>query len=355
MYGRIVSVHHASPYERLPNDFASDPFLERVSPVWRHRGSVYGPAFVAFAAAGTFVAGDSPLLTRLYFQLSAAALVAAVLAVVWRRTRSPAALVWLGLHPLFGATVVNSGQVDAFVGVAVLTAALLAGKRRAVTAGVVIAVAALTKLTALLGLVGLVLWALWRRDRRSAITMTVAAAGTTALGYLPFLPAATSVLQGADHSVTPGSFWNAPAAWLVGHDAGRALPARLLPDPTLSVLFYVSLALVAVLAVGLGWRVARLGPEPAAGVAAASYTMAAEYTLPWYAAWSLPALAERKPSPVAWVVWVQAAVLLAAWKLPLPPSGSALDTAARSVLVYLAPVVLLVAFIAAGAARPSRA
>ncbi len=124
IYGRMVSVHHASPYEHVPADFRSDPLFDEVSPVWRHRGSVYGPAFVAFAAGVTYAAGDSPTTTRVLFQLAAAIVVTAVLALVWRRTRSPAAVAWLGLHPLFGATVVNSGQVDAFVGLAILAGAL---------------------------------------------------------------------------------------------------------------------------------------------------------------------------------------------------------------------------------------
>jgi alpha-1,6-mannosyltransferase len=349
-YGRMVSVQHASPYEHVPADFRSDPLFDRVSPVWRHRGSVYGPAFVAFAAAGTFLAGDSPTTTRLFFQLSAAVVVAAVLALVWRRTRSPAALAWLGLHPLFGATVVNSGQVDAFVGLAILAGAILATRRRGRAAGAAIAAGALVKLTALLALVGMVLWGWRQRRRRLAITAAVAGGVMVTLVYLPFLTGAFHVLDGADHTVTPGSLWSAPAQWLVGHDAGRDLPARLQSNTTLSTLFYVSVAVVVVLAVSLSWLAARARrAEPAVGAATASYTMAAEYTLPWYAAWSLPVLADAPPSLLAWVVWVQAAVLLAAWKLPLPPGGGALETGVRGVLVYGAPIVLLAAIVVAGA------
>ena len=107
-YGRMVSVHNASPYNHVPADFRGDALYREVSPVWRHRGSVYGPVFVGFAAAGTFVAGDSPTATRLFFQMSMAAAVVVALALVWRRTRSTAALLWLGLHPLFGAALVNA-------------------------------------------------------------------------------------------------------------------------------------------------------------------------------------------------------------------------------------------------------
>jgi glycosyl transferase family 87 len=348
IYGRMVSVHHASPYEHVPADFRSDPLFDEVSPVWRHRGSVYGPAFVAFAAGVTYAAGDSPTTTRVLFQLAAAIVVTAVLALVWRRTRSPAAVAWLGLHPLFGATVVNSGQVDAFVGLAILAGALLATQRRGIAAGVSIAAAALTKLTALLALVGLVLWGWRRREQRVAVSAVAATSALVVLVYLPFIRGAFGVLDGADHTVTPGSFWSAPAQWLVGHDAGREL-SPLESNTTLTTLFYLSLVLVVVLAIGVSWVAARAErAEPAVGTATASYTVAAEYTLPWYAAWSLPALADRTPSAVAWVVWLQAAVLLAAWKLPSPVEGGALETGVRGLLLYAAPIVLLIAFAIAG-------
>src|SRR5262249_13015133 len=32
IYGRMVSVHHASPYEHVPADFRSDPLFDEVSP-----------------------------------------------------------------------------------------------------------------------------------------------------------------------------------------------------------------------------------------------------------------------------------------------------------------------------------
>src|ERR1700730_2023608 len=139
----MVSVHGASRYDKLPVDFRSDPFFARVSPRWQHRGSVYGPVFVGFAAAGTALAGDSPLATPLFFQLSAAAAAIAVLWLIWRRPRSPAALAWLGLHPLLGPVIVNGGHNDIAIGLAVLVAAMLIRRRHAWAAGVVIGAAAL--------------------------------------------------------------------------------------------------------------------------------------------------------------------------------------------------------------------
>jgi hypothetical protein len=345
MYGRMVSVHGASPYEHVPADFRSDPFQKRVSPIWQHRGSVYGPAFVGYATAVTFLAGDSVTVDRLLFQLGALLVVAAVLWLVWRRTRSPSALAWLGLHPLFGAVIVNNGQIDAFVGLAILAAVLLASERRGIAAGLAIAAASLVKITGLLALAGIVFW-LWRRgERKVAARATVAAGAAVGLVYLPFVTGASHVLNGADHTVTPGSPWNLPAQLFVGKDAGRDLPGLIVHNSTLSTIFYLSLALTAVLAVLLAWRWARSPrPDLATGAATASYAIAAEYTLPWYAAWAMPVFAERRPSTLGWIVWAQAAVLLAAWRLPTHHTGGVFDTVLRGTFAYALPIVLLLAF-----------
>ena len=345
MYGRMVSVHGSSPYQHVPADFRTDPFDKRVSPIWQHRGSVYGPAFVGYAAAVTFLAGDSVTVDRLLFQLGALLVIAAVLWLVWRRTRSPSALAWLALNPLFGAVIVNNGQIDAFVGLAILAAVLLAYERRGVLAGVAIAAASLVKITGLVALAGIVFW-LWRRgERRAAVLATVTTGAVVGLVYLPFLSGASHVLNGADHTVTPGSPWNLPAQLLVGKDAGRDLPGLIVHNSTLSTIFYLSLALTAVLAVGLAWRWARAPrPELAAGVATASYVVTAEYTLPWYGGWVLPMFADRRISRIGWVVWAQAAVLLAAWRLPTHHTGGVFDTFLRGTFAYALPIVLLIAF-----------
>src|SRR5437764_1325562 len=79
MYGRIVSVHHASPYVHVPADYPSDPTLGRMADAWWHSPSVYGPAFPAISATGMAAAGESPLAQRLFFQgLSALAVMLAL-------------------------------------------------------------------------------------------------------------------------------------------------------------------------------------------------------------------------------------------------------------------------------------
>ena len=348
MYGRAVSVYHTSPYKSVPADFSSDPFFKRVSPRWRSRGSVYGPVFVGYAAAGTALAGDSVTADRLFFQLSAAAAAAGILWLIWRRTRSPAALVWIGLHPMLGPVVVNGAHNDIYIGLAAVVAALFAVRRNGGVAGFVLGLATLIKITAVLGLAGLVLWAWRQRLRRVAVSAMAAAALIVTLGYLPFLSGALHVLGGADKTVTPASLWNPLAAALVGHDAGRLVPHPLAPDNTLVLISFAGLAVIAVLAITLGWRAARADrPEPAMGVSTAAYMVAAEYTFPWYASWTLPLLVEDRPSPVAWVVWAQAALMIAALKLPIHPRATLPDITLRGLLTYAAPIIMFVAFVGA--------
>jgi hypothetical protein len=51
------------------------------------------------------------------------------------------------------------------------------------------------------------------------------------------------------------------------------------------------------------------------------------------------------------VIWWQAVVLLAAWKLPTHHTGSVADTILRGTLAYALPLVLLVAYVAVGPRR----
>ena len=135
MYGRMVTEHGTSPYNHSPADFRRDPFFERVSPRWRRRASVYGPVFVGVAALGAWVAGPSALTARLYFQLFAALALVAVLIVVWRTTRSTAAVAFLGLNPVLAVVVVNGGHNDMLIGGLLLGATLLAGQEASLGSG----------------------------------------------------------------------------------------------------------------------------------------------------------------------------------------------------------------------------
>jgi hypothetical protein len=355
MYGRMVAVHHVSPYDHVPAEFPSDPFSKLVSARWSRQSSVYGPAFSATAAIDVTVAGNSPLASRLMFQGTAAAAVVGVFVLVWRRTRSPVALLWLGLNPVTAA-VVNGGHNDAVVALGLVSGAALLVNRRVSGAGVVLGFAALFKITALFGVVGGCFW-LWRAGRRrEARSLAAASTGVVALGYLPVLATATRVLGTANHTVTDASAWNPLGDALLGHQAWRDVPNPLAPNPTLSTIALASGLLVLALVVVLGWRAATARePEPPMGTSVACYPMAAAYTFPWYAIWVLPLFASRRPSAVGWIVWIQSLVMLAALKLPNHPTGSVAEAVDRFALTIVAPGCLLVAFvvIAARARRPA--
>jgi alpha-1,6-mannosyltransferase len=349
MYGRIVTVHGVSPYEHTPAEFRRDPFLRRVSPRWAHRASVYGPVFVGTAALGAWVAGSSPLAARLFFQLIAALALAAVLVVVWRTTRSVAAVLFLAMNPALAIIVVNGGHNDMLIGLLLLAATLLAFRRRPATAGALVGVAALIKLTAGLALIGLLLWA-WRHQlRRHAAALMGATIGVLLLGYLPEAVSASHVLTGSDKTVTDASPWNGILDRLLRHDAWRNVPNPLAHNDTLSAVFYVGVVAVFAIAVGVGWRTARRPrPDEAVGVSLAAYPFAAEYAMPWYAAWGLPMFATDGLNALGTVVWLQSVLMLAALKLPLVVNAGALDAVLRVLLTYVAPPCLLVAFVVVG-------
>jgi alpha-1,6-mannosyltransferase len=292
------------------------------------------------------------LASRLFFQLTAAAVAAVILLIIWRRTRSPAALIWLGLQPVFGAVAVNGGHNDLVVGLAILAAALAASRRNAVWAGVAVGIAALIKITALLALVGLVFW-LWHRSRvRAAVVAIAATAATLLVGYLAVIGDAAHVLAGADHTVTPGSPWNGIADLVLGSDAGRAFAHPLAPNDTLEALFVVGAVTIVGVALLAGWfvaRGARNAPDARrpVGTTAATYTMAAEYSFPWYATWALPCFADGAPDALAWIVWAQGAVMLASLKLTVHPNGTVGDAMFRWPITYLAPPLFLVALVVA--------
>jgi len=157
MDGRIASVHHASPYTHMPADYPHDALSRHVRIGWQRTGSVYGPAFVAIAAAGTTLTGNSIVENRLLFQGLAAVALAVAMVVIWKRTRDLASLAIIGLNPALLA-VVNGGHNDLLVGLALLCGALLLADRRPGPGGVVLGLGALVKLVLLLPVGALLLW-----------------------------------------------------------------------------------------------------------------------------------------------------------------------------------------------------
>ena len=323
VYGRMVSVHGASPFTHVPADFPHDRFLHLVGRGWRHTGSVYGPAFVALSAVGTALTGPSLLANRLLFQGLEAVALGIALAIIWRRTRDPRAIAFLGLNPALIA-VVNGGHNDLLVGLTLLGGTLLLVDNRPRRAGAVLALGALVKLVLVLPIGALLLWA-WHRQRAGAIR---AAATTGAILVASYAvaggTAALGPLLDARMHRSRSSVWQVPVRWLLHpwgiHGSGVA--------SKLSSLALVVVAVVAVVIVlaAISGRLSRFAePEVnaavVAGAAALVFLARASYVLPWYSAWCLPLLALAWRSRVATVAAAQAALFALAYAAPLAFGG----------------------------------
>jgi len=294
-YGRIVSVHHTSPYVHPPNDLPRDVLFDRVGEGWAGARSVYGPLFTGASAVVTRAAGDSALRIRLAFQGLAALAAALALALVWRTTRSARALVFLGLHPVLVLDAVNNGHNDVLVGLAVLAAALLAARRRWSIAGVVLGLGLLVKASTGLGLLGVAAWA-FRQDRRGAGRLVLAAVVTTLIGYLPAGAAGIRAVGHAGNGNTRASVWD-------------TISLALHTPTTLALGSALVLALVAAVIYGRTWPAA-----PTAVATTTAYLVGGAYVLPSYALWALPSAALQARSKLSTLVALQAAFLVAVYE-----------------------------------------
>ncbi len=331
-YGRMLGIKGVSPYVHTPAQFPHDPFLHLVT--WRGTPSVYGPAFTAFSALGALLAGPSFLVARLWHQFAAAGALTGALVLVWRRTHDPRNLVWLGLHPLIAVSVVNGGHNDLLVGVLLALAVVTLADGHDTRAGAIAGVAALIKITAGLGVIGAVAWAWTHRGHRSALRV---GAGAVAIGAIELIPFG---LHPLDALGMHAGLVSRASVWQVWSAAQRAFSAPALHDVRLlGGIAVVSLAL---------WvahrRRADADPTVTVSGAVASFEAAGPYVLPWYAAWSLPALAFRREDPLARWAWWWAAVLLALYELPRDPVRTA-GGMQRAVVGIVLPMVALVSFV----------
>ena len=330
MDGRIVGVHHTSPYVHAPADFPHDPFFAYVATGWRHAQSVYGPLFTGMSAALTRFAGGSALRARLAFQGLAALSVVAALGLIWRETRSSRAVAFVGLHPAVVTAIVNGGHNDGLVGVAVLGGVLLVTRRRWYGAGFALGLGILCKASGALGLLGVFVWAL-HRDRRGAAKVLLTASATTIAGYLPVGFVAVRAVGGAEHGNTRGSPWDL---------------VRTIAHPPGAIITPVVLVLAAVAA--WRWRAAAR-PASAATATMAAYLVGGAFVLPWYPAWALPTAALDRRSFLGGLVAAHAAFLAAVYEFEAPAHTTLTGVLAviRSIVVVTVAFSLLVALLVA--------
>jgi len=331
MYGRILGVHHLSPWTHAPAAFPHDPLLHRVGSTWRHTPSVYGPAFTAVSATAAWILGATALPTRLFYQGLSAIVLGGGGWLIWRRTRSAAAVAFLTIHPLVAMYLVNGGRNDALVGVAMLAAVALVASRRPGWAGVVGALGALVKVTGIVGIAALFITMLAKGERRAAHRMGMAAAAVFSIGYL--VAGRTALFTPMQ---TAGALYSRASAW-------STLPVLGLTTP----VAHVALALLALLVLIVIVRHAHSSAAAAVAAALGMLSLAAAYTLPGYAAWGLPAAALDHRSRVARIVAGVGIALIVIYEIlrhPFPgEAGSVLYQAATNVgpLVLVGLVVAL--------------
>ena len=344
MYGRMISQYGVSPYSHVPGDFPHDQFLHLVSGGWRHTPSVYGPAFVVFAAVGSALSGSSILVARLYHEVSAAVAVAVALGLIWRRTRSPAAVMLLGLNPLVIVSVINGGHNDALVGLAVLGAVLLTEERRSTAAGIVLALGVLIKITALLALPALLAWTLYRFGRRAAGQLAGVTLVSVMLGYAIAGPNALSALDANHKLMSRASLWQSARSIL--SPAGGHAFGGLSRSTWLGVFGLASIATVCVLALAVAWRHRQDGElGGVVALALTAYLVAGIYVLPWYGMWMLPAACLVRRRATLFYVASLGAFLTAVYVIKARSLPAAVDDWWWWLSAYVGPLILFGAFL----------
>jgi hypothetical protein len=355
---RLVARYHQSPYRVTPAAHPADPIVRAMAPGWRTAKSVYGPVFTAVSAAAMALTGGSVLGARLFFQTLAALAVAACLLLLWRRTRDPAAVAYLGLHPVVALAVVNGGHNDVLVGLAILAAIVVvsdggeASDGRVVAAGLLLAAATLVKIIGILPLGALCAYLWVRRGWRTAARVAIPSTVVMVAAYLAVggLTALKPISEGASRE-SRASIWLGVLRLLsLGQPHLRAAPSTLQLIQVLAALAIGALALVTVLG-----RLRDRDPALAAATAVVAYLLAAAYVLPWYAAWALPVLALAWRSRLSLLAAGHAALLVLAYEdTPTLVHPGIVHTVMRGLWGYGLPaaeVAAVVALLAIGGRR----
>ena len=313
-YGRVVAHYHANPYTTPASHHPDDKWSQHVDRAYKNTNSVYGPVFTAVSGAGMLVSGFSFLGARLFFQLLAAACVAAVMVIVWRRTRSPAAVAIIGLNPLVVISVVNGAHNDAWVGLAVLGGVVLVTRDRMRWAGLAFAAAAMIKVAAVLPLLAVGLWVWRNKGWRPAAEMAGAAAVAGLVGY-GILGGTTAIqpLRAAQLHFSGPSVWKGPNRWVGGHGLSRWIATTATAAVVALTLFLARR------------RIDHADPALVAGGAVLAYCLLGPYVLPWYVFWGLGAFALAWRSRLTWLALLQGAVLHLAYVPDPEIHGQPLD------------------------------
>ena len=315
MQGRIVAVHHGSPYLRPPADFPLDQFLRDTSLGWSHDPSPYGPLFTVISAAGAWAARGSELANRLVHQGLAAVAVVVVAAMHERRRPSGGALAFLALSPVTLA-IVNGGHNDLLVGGLIAGAVLLLDRRRAAQAGVCFAAAALIKIVALLPAAAAVIW-LWRRGGARAAAMLAGMVTVLCVGayWLAGGLATFRIVLNSGARTSRASLWQLVGATELSEEFRHPAKAWALGG--------LAVVMVLVVLVLRRWSDER-SSRKVVSASTLAFLLAWPFVMPWYVGWSMPVSSGDPESlPSVWTAIFSSAILLAYVVRPgVAPTGA---------------------------------
>lgn len=350
-YGRAVVEHRVSPYTTTPAELG-DPAARLVAEQWHDQTSMYGPAFVAVAAAVAQLGGTSELQIRLAWQAITAAAALGALALVGRRTRDPAAVLALGCSPVLLAAV-NDAHNDVLVGLGLLAVVLLLDDRRYAWAGAVASLVVAVKVPAAVPVAAVAAWAWWRRGWQPLLRFAapLVAAVTTAYLAVGGRDALVPLRESAGDD-SRFAIWQPLRDARVERLLAEGVPWRVALDTVRAQMSSMALVLLAATLLVVLWRYRRAGhPGEVAAVAGVALMAASTYVMPWYPAMVLPVAALAWRSRASLLVQAQAAFLLFAYALgpgrdPTTWLGAVLEE--RAVWVNVAVLVALCIW-----ARPS--
>lgn len=285
-YGRMVATHHANPYVSVPDDFADDPVMNRVLPMYRGDPSVYGPVLVAGSTLIASVSGESELAGRLLWQSACAIAVVAIAALLWRRRVHPSLILLVVSSPLVVYQFLNQAHNDVFIGLLVLVGCLAAEKGKVVGATLCFAAAALVKAPVGVAFVVYLVWLWARGGRRDASKALLTGTVFALVSLAPFgIGAALAPMLDQKGSVNATSIWN-----LVRGDAATFVwnPIRSVETPAGGALAALSMAIPIAVSVVAAWhRRARALYEPMS-IALLAWFVLALHPSVWYLGWIVP-------------------------------------------------------------------
>ncbi len=296
IYGRIIVEHGGNPYEHPPSDYPEDPWVDDLL-LFRDARNFYGPGFTAMTAAVAAVGGDSRLPVRLAYQIGAGLAVMASLTLLIRGGATVAGAAAFSLNPVIIVEVVSQGRMDAYIGLALIAAAVLASRRRPHLAALAIAAGTLVKIPAGLALIALAAWVLRRYGVRKAVTVALTGVGTIGAAYIAFggKKAIQPLIDARDAT-------NDVNIWVLARENGWA---RALGDldtqlgPLGSIPTLASVAAIALGALVIWARWDDRNPALLLAVPVLAYLLTSTYPSSWYIGWILPLLALQYRSRAA--------------------------------------------------------